>query len=62
MVDDEVGAIAAGLREMCALSSAERDAIGLKARNCFLERYNLEHNAMRLLALLSQLSGGGRLK
>ena len=46
VVDDEFEEIAAGLREMCALSSAERDAIGLRARNCFLERYNLEHNAM----------------
>jgi glycosyltransferase involved in cell wall biosynthesis len=62
VVDDEVEAIAAGLREMCALSSAEREAIGLKARNCFLERYNLEHNAMQLLALLSQMSGRGGLK
>jgi len=56
VVDDEVEAIAAGLREMCALSSSERGAIGLKARNCFLERYNLEHNAMQLLALLEKLS------
>jgi len=57
VVEDEAEAIAAGLREMCALSSAEREAIGLKARNCFLERYNLEHNALQLLAELAQLSG-----
>ena len=54
VVEDEAEAIAAGLREMCALPSAERDLIGLKARNCFLERYNLEHNAMQLLDLLRQ--------
>ena len=46
VVDDELEAIAAGLREMCALSSAQRQAIDLKARNCFLERYDLERNAM----------------
>jgi glycosyltransferase involved in cell wall biosynthesis len=58
VVDDEAEAIAAGLREMCALSSAEREAIGLKARKCFLERYDLERNAMQLLTLLSQISAG----
>jgi len=56
VVDDDVEAIAAGLREMCALSSPQRDAIGCKARQCFLERYNLEENAMQLLVLLWQLS------
>jgi glycosyltransferase involved in cell wall biosynthesis len=62
VVEDDVEAIAAGLQEMCALSSAEREATGLKARNCFLERYNLEQNAMRLLAVLSQYVGAGGLK
>ena len=60
VVDDELEAIAAGLREMCGLSSAERDAIGLKARKCFLERYDLEQNAMWLLAVLSHMSARGR--
>ena len=56
VVEDGTEAIAAGLREMCAFSSAERDAMGLKARNCFLKRYNLELNAMQLLRVLSQMS------
>ena len=56
VVNDDVDAIAAGLREMCAQSALERSAIGRKARQCFLDRYDLEENAMQLLALLQNLS------
>jgi glycosyltransferase involved in cell wall biosynthesis len=56
VVNDDVDAIAVGLRQMCSLSAPQRDAIGYKARKCFLDRYDLEENAMQLLALLAQLS------
>ncbi len=56
VVADELEAIANGLREMCALSAQQRRAIGDKARQCFLARYNLEDNAMQLLSLLNDLS------
>jgi len=55
VVNDDVEAIAAGLRRMCSLSAPQRDAIGRKARQCFLDRYDLEENAMRLLGLLARL-------
>ncbi|MFZ1963572.1 MAG: glycosyltransferase [Roseiarcus sp.] len=55
VVNDDVEAIAAGLHKMCALSAAQLDAFGRKARRCFLDRYDLEENAMQLLALLERL-------
>jgi glycosyltransferase involved in cell wall biosynthesis len=58
VVDDNVEAISAGLLEMCALSPLERDAMGLKARNCFLTRYNLEDHAMKHLELMMRLLTG----
>jgi len=55
VVNDDVDAIAGGLREMCSLSALQRDAIGCRARKCFHDRYNLEENAMQFLTLLSHL-------
>lgn len=56
VVDDNVEAIAAGLREMCELSPQQRETIGRNARKCFSTRYDLENNAMQLLDLLQRLS------
>ena len=56
VVNDDVEAITAGLHKICALSTEQRDAIGHKARQSFLGRYDLEENAMQLLALLARLS------
>ncbi len=56
VVNDDVNAIAAGLREMCSLSAPQRDAIGRKARKCFLDHYDLEENALQLLTLRKRLS------
>jgi glycosyltransferase involved in cell wall biosynthesis len=56
VVDDNVDAIIKGLDEMCALSPLEREAMGIKARKCFLNHYNLENNAMMLLQLMPRLS------
>ena len=57
VVNDDVDAVAAGLREMCGLSAERREEIGNKARLCFLERYDLERNAMDLLMLISKVAG-----
>jgi glycosyltransferase involved in cell wall biosynthesis len=56
IVDDNAEAIAAGLQEMCSLSSSLLDEIGHKGRSGFLNRYNLEDNAMQFLSLLQRLS------
>lgn len=56
VVNDDVVAIATGLREMCELSPQQRDTIGRNARNSFNKRYDLEKNAMQLLELLQRLS------
>ena len=61
IVNDDVDAIAAGLRQMCALSAPQRDDMGCRARKCFHDRYDLEENAMQLLALLSHLSARPRI-
>ena len=58
VVNDDVKSIAAGLQKMCALSPLQLDEIGRKARKCFIERYDLEENAMQLLALFASLSPG----
>jgi glycosyltransferase involved in cell wall biosynthesis len=56
VVHDDLEAIADGLARMCSLAPSQRDAIGRSARACFLNRYDLEKNAMRLLELLESLS------
>lgn len=56
VVNDDVDAIAAGLQRMCALSRSELSEIGACARRCFLDRYNVENNAMQLLDLMARLS------
>ena len=56
VVNDDVDSIAAGSYKMCALSPLQLDAIGRKARKCFVERYDLENNAMQLLALFASQS------
>jgi glycosyltransferase involved in cell wall biosynthesis len=56
VVNDDFEGIAGGLREMCALSPQQREAMGRNARECFSARYDLEENAMQLLALLERLS------
>jgi glycosyltransferase involved in cell wall biosynthesis len=61
VVNDDVEAIAAGLHKMCALSAPQRDAIGRKARQSFLDRYDLEKNAMQLLTLLGRLPADSKI-
>jgi glycosyltransferase involved in cell wall biosynthesis len=56
VVNDDVEAIAAGLRKMCELSPPQLETLGRKARKCFSRRYDLEENAMHLLRLLDRLS------
>lgn len=60
VVDDTADAIAAGLAQMCSLTSSQLDEIGRKARSGFLNRYNLEDNAMQLLSLLHRLADKSR--
>lgn len=56
VVDDTAEAIATGFEQMCSRSPSQLDEIGRKGRASFLNRYNLEDNAMRLLSLLHRLS------
>ncbi len=56
VVNDDIDGVAAGLQALCALSEAERDAMGRRGRACFLSRYDLEANAMQLLALFQELT------
>ena len=56
VVNDDLEAIAGGLREMCELSPQQRETMGRNARKCFSTRYDLENNAMQLLDLLQRLS------
>lgn len=55
VVNDDLEGIAGGLREMCAQSLQQREAMGRNARTCFTTRYDLEENAMRLLKLFERL-------
>jgi glycosyltransferase involved in cell wall biosynthesis len=54
VVNDDLEAIAAGLHKMCSFSPQELDALGRMSRKCFLNRYDLERNAMQLLELLAR--------
>jgi glycosyltransferase involved in cell wall biosynthesis len=56
VVNDDVEAIADGLQKMSTLCESQLEAIGQKARKCFLARYNLERNAIDLLRSLERLS------
>jgi glycosyltransferase involved in cell wall biosynthesis len=56
VVLDEEDQIAEGLHYMCTLSQPQLQIMGGKARSCFLERFNLENNAMELLHLMTSLS------
>lgn len=56
VVNDDVDGVAAGLLTMCAQTPEERRAMGARARQCFIDRYDLEENAMQLLALMSRLT------
>ncbi len=59
VVNDDVDAITLGLRRLCALTPAQLGDMGRNGRACFLTRYNLETNAMQLLALMLRLSDQG---
>jgi glycosyltransferase involved in cell wall biosynthesis len=56
VVDDDRGGVADGLERLCALPPAERQAMGERARRCFLDRYDIEKTAMRFLELAQRLS------
>jgi glycosyltransferase involved in cell wall biosynthesis len=55
VVGDEIDSIAHGLQFMCSLARSELERMGRRARSCFVSRYDLETNAMDLLALMQQL-------
>ena len=57
VVNDDVEGVARGLRMMLEQSPDERKSMGRRARSCFLTRYDLEKNAMDLLALMSREIG-----
>ena len=53
VVDDDVNEISLGLQHMCELSHAQLEDMGLKAKACFAERFDLEKNAMEMLKCLN---------
>jgi glycosyltransferase involved in cell wall biosynthesis len=55
VVNDDVAGVERGLRQMCALSPPEREAMSQAARKTFDARFDLDANAMDLLALLRRL-------
>lgn len=57
VVNDDVEGVSAGLEEMCAMSGSDLEAMSARARACFVERYDMERNAMSLLALIAGLCG-----
>jgi glycosyltransferase involved in cell wall biosynthesis len=56
VVIDEIDEIADGLQYMCSLPQSEREIMAAKARDCFLERFNLDKNATELLNLMMSLN------
>jgi glycosyltransferase involved in cell wall biosynthesis len=54
VVNDDVNDVSSGLARMCAISPEERSAMSTKGRNSFLQRYDLECNAMDLLDLIAK--------
>jgi glycosyltransferase involved in cell wall biosynthesis len=57
VVLDEVDEIAKGIQYMCALSEVELRTMRLNARKCFLDRFNLDKNAIELINLVARLNG-----
>ena len=53
VVSDDVEGVAVGLYRMCALLDGERDLMARRGRDSFLKRYDIEPNAMNLLALIA---------
>jgi len=53
---DEVDEISDGLQYLCSRSDSQLRAIGRKARACFVERFNLEKNAVEFADLMTQFT------
>jgi glycosyltransferase involved in cell wall biosynthesis len=51
-VADDVKGIAEGLEYMCAVPPPRLAAMAQNARNCFIERFDLEKNALEILELM----------
>jgi glycosyltransferase involved in cell wall biosynthesis len=58
-VADEVDSLIEGLRHMCDLPQSELNTMKINARNCFLQRFNIENNALELLELMIRLGEKG---
>lgn len=54
VTDDVVGVIE-GLEHMCRLPPERLETMKTNARNCFLERFNIENNATELAKLMAEL-------
>jgi glycosyltransferase involved in cell wall biosynthesis len=52
VVTDDIDGIADGLEGMCSLSQFQRQTVAANARTCFLEKFDLEKNAVELLNLM----------
>jgi len=52
VVDDDLDAVTNGLARMLAMTHVERATAGVAARRSFLERYDLERNALALLDVI----------
>ncbi|HMK91000.1 MAG TPA: glycosyltransferase [Methylocystis sp.] len=57
VVDDNAEAVETAMRTLCSLSAEAAAEMGARARRCFVERYDLDRNAMQLLELLTKLRG-----
>ncbi len=57
VVNDDIEGITRGLREMLETTCEERAAMGTRARQAFLSRFDMENNAMELLKLIEREIG-----
>ena len=51
VVTDDIDGVSKGVERFCAMSSAARTAMSERARRCFVQRYDIEVVAARLLRL-----------
>ena len=54
-VVDDIDGITEGLRYMCDLPQPDLQRMKINARRCFLERFNIENNALELVQLMAGL-------
>ena len=55
VINDDVEGVERGMRAMLAMTVGQRKDMGTKGRATFLQRFDIEHNAMELIATINEL-------